>query len=96
MRSTNSPPETLRAGYSAEEKGQITVPVEIRRTLGLLPGKKLNISLNGDNIVIQKPAAVEDVRRLLKTEMKKQGTGRVKAESGAGWTAHAEERFGQS
>jgi AbrB family looped-hinge helix DNA binding protein len=32
------------------EKGQITVPVEIRRTLGLKPGKKLNISLEGEDI----------------------------------------------
>ncbi|MDR2049875.1 MAG: AbrB/MazE/SpoVT family DNA-binding domain-containing protein [Treponema sp.] len=77
------------------EKGQITVPVDIRRTLDLAPGKKLNISLNGDDIVIQKPAVLEDVRRLLKAEMKKQGTGGLETESGAGWAADVEERFGQ-
>jgi AbrB family looped-hinge helix DNA binding protein len=74
------------------EKGQITVPVEIRRSLGLIPGKKLNISQNGDEIVIQKPAALEEVRQLLKVEMKGKGTGGVKTESGAGWTAHVKER----
>jgi AbrB family looped-hinge helix DNA binding protein len=78
------------------EKGQITVPVEIRRSLGLLPGKKLNISLNGDDIVIQKPAALEEVRQRLKAEMNGKGTSRVKTESGAGWTAHVEDRFVQS
>jgi AbrB family looped-hinge helix DNA binding protein len=76
-------------------KGQITVPVEIRRALGLLPGKKLNISLKGDDIVIQKPAAVEDVRLVLQEEMKRQGTGGVKTESGCGWEAHVEDRFAQ-
>jgi AbrB family looped-hinge helix DNA binding protein len=74
-------------------KGQITVPVEIRRSLGLKPGKKLSISLNGDDIVIQKPAALEEVRHLLKAEMSRQGTTTVKTESGAGWTAHVEDRF---
>jgi AbrB family looped-hinge helix DNA binding protein len=77
-------------------KGQITVPVEIRRSLGLLPGKKLNISLNGDDIVIQKPAALEEVRQILKAEMDGKGTRGVKTESGAGWIAHVEERFAQS
>jgi AbrB family looped-hinge helix DNA binding protein len=76
-------------------KGQITVPVEIRRSLGLKPGRKLNISLNGDSIVIQKPAALEEVRQLLKGEMEGQGTSRVKTESGAGWAAHAEDKFGK-
>jgi AbrB family looped-hinge helix DNA binding protein len=77
-------------------KGQITVPVEIRRSLGLVPGKKLNIFLQGDNIMIQKPAAVEAVRQRLQTEMKRQGTGTVKTESGSGWEAHVEDRFAQS
>jgi AbrB family looped-hinge helix DNA binding protein len=77
------------------EKGQITVPVEIRRSLGLIPGKKLNISQNGDEIVIQKPVALEEVRQLLKAEMKGKGTSGVKTESGAGWTAQVEERFGK-
>jgi AbrB family looped-hinge helix DNA binding protein len=77
------------------EKGQITVPVEIRRSLGLMPGKKLNISQNGDEIVIQKPAVLEEVRQLLKAEMKGKGTSGVKTESGSGWAAHVEERFGK-
>jgi AbrB family looped-hinge helix DNA binding protein len=77
-------------------KGQITVPVEIRRSLGLKPGKKLNISLNGDDIVIQKPVALVEVRQILKAEMNGKGTRRLKTESGAGWTAHVEDRFVQS
>jgi AbrB family looped-hinge helix DNA binding protein len=77
------------------EKGQITVPVEIRRSLGLKPGRKLNISLNGNDIVIQKPAALDEVRQLLKAEMKGKGTSRVKTESGVGWTAHVEDKFAE-
>jgi AbrB family looped-hinge helix DNA binding protein len=75
-------------------KGQITVPVEIRRALGLAPGKKLNISLKGEDIVIQKPVALENVRQALRDEMKSQGTGGVETESGAGWSAHLEGQFG--
>ncbi|MDR1470778.1 MAG: AbrB/MazE/SpoVT family DNA-binding domain-containing protein [Spirochaetaceae bacterium] len=78
------------------EKGQITVPVEIRRSLGLKPGKKLNISLKGDDIVIQKSVTLEEVRQLLKAEMKNGGTNEVKTEGGAGWTAHVEDQFGKS
>jgi bifunctional DNA-binding transcriptional regulator/antitoxin component of YhaV-PrlF toxin-antitoxin module len=70
--------------------------VEIRRALGLLPGKKLTISLKGDDMVIQKPVAVEDIRKFLQDEMKRRGTGRVKTKSGSGWETHVEERFGQS
>jgi AbrB family looped-hinge helix DNA binding protein len=77
------------------EKGQITVPVKIRRFLGLNPGKKLNISLKGDDIVIQKPVDIGDIRTLLKAEIKGKGTGKVRTESGAGWTAHVEDRFGK-
>jgi AbrB family looped-hinge helix DNA binding protein len=76
-------------------KGQITVPVEIRRAMGLVPGKKLNISLKGDDIVIQKPVSVESVRKRIRVEMEEQGTGMVKTKSGSGWTAHVEDRFAQ-
>jgi AbrB family looped-hinge helix DNA binding protein len=76
-------------------KGQITVPVEIRRSLGLVPGKKLNISLKGDDIVIQKPETIEAVRERLQAEMKARGTGAVKTKNGSGWEVHVEERFNQ-
>lgn len=77
-------------------KGQITVPVEICRSLGLVPGKKLNISLKGDDIVIQKPETIEAVRERIQAEMKARGTGTVKTKNGSGWEAHVEERFAQS
>jgi AbrB family looped-hinge helix DNA binding protein len=76
--------------------GQITVPMEMRKALGLLPGKKVNISLNGDVIVIQKPEALDEVRRLIKAETAGQGTAGEGTESGAGWTAHVAERYGKS
>jgi AbrB family looped-hinge helix DNA binding protein len=77
------------------DKGQITVPVEFRRTLGLTPGRKLNVSLNGNKIIIQKPEVLDEVRQLLQAEMKAKGTSGEKTKSGAGWTAHVKEKYGK-
>jgi hypothetical protein len=48
--------------------------------------------MSGDDIVIKKPATLEEIRQLLKAEMKKQKATTVKTESGAGWTAHVKDR----
>jgi AbrB family looped-hinge helix DNA binding protein len=77
-------------------KGQITLPMEIRRAMGLRAGNELDISLKGGNIVIQKPVSVESVRKLLRAEMREQGTDTVETISGSGWTADVEGRFAQS
>jgi AbrB family looped-hinge helix DNA binding protein len=73
------------------EKGQITLPVEIRRALKLEPGKKLSISLEGENISISKPADIAEVRGLLREQMAKRGTEKKPARSGDGWAAHVRE-----
>ncbi|MDR2662276.1 MAG: AbrB/MazE/SpoVT family DNA-binding domain-containing protein [Treponema sp.] len=70
------------------EKGQITLPVEMRRALKLEPGKKLSIILQGQSISISKPADIGEVRELLQKQMTKQGTQKKPVQSGDGWTAH--------
>ncbi|MDR2211772.1 MAG: AbrB/MazE/SpoVT family DNA-binding domain-containing protein [Spirochaetaceae bacterium] len=75
------------------EKGQITLPVEMRRALKLEPGKKLSITLEGQSISISKPADIDEVRELLRRQMAKRGTGKKPARSGDGWTAHVREAY---
>jgi AbrB family looped-hinge helix DNA binding protein len=76
------------------EKGQITLPAEMRRALNLAPEKKLNITLEGKRIYISKPADIEETRRLLQSEMARKGTTRTRVKSGDGWTSHVKEKYG--
>jgi AbrB family looped-hinge helix DNA binding protein len=76
------------------EKGQITIPSEMRRALKLTPGKKLAVTLEGSRIFISKQADVEDVRKLLKKEMAAKGTEKIKVKSGDGWAEQAKEKYG--
>jgi AbrB family looped-hinge helix DNA binding protein len=73
------------------EKGQITLPVEMRRALSLEPGKKLNIALRGEQISISKPVDIAEVRRELQEQMARRGTEKQTVESGDGWTANVRE-----
>lgn len=57
-------------------KGQITIPVDIRRRLGL--GKKINMSLSGNNLVINRKPGLEDMWRIL--DKPQRGLGLSEAE----------------
>jgi AbrB family looped-hinge helix DNA binding protein len=49
-------------------KGQVTIPVDVRRALGILPGTELSFRVNGDRIDVEKAGGpgrgAEVVRRL--------------------------------
>jgi AbrB family looped-hinge helix DNA binding protein len=79
------------------EKGQITLPVEIRKFLNLTPGKKLKITIEDDHISITKPIDIKEVRQILKAEMIRSGTEdhSAKPQSGDGWTSHVKEKYGR-
>ncbi|MDR3247284.1 MAG: AbrB/MazE/SpoVT family DNA-binding domain-containing protein [Treponema sp.] len=76
------------------DKGQITLPVEMRRALSLEPGKKLNIALQGEQISISKLVDIAEARKELQEQMARQGTEKQTAEGGDGWTANVKERYG--
>jgi AbrB family looped-hinge helix DNA binding protein len=78
---------------SMTEKGQITIPAEIRRALKLEKGK-LNITLQDEKILISKPVDIEEVRRELREQMVLKGTEKVAVRSGDGWAAHVREKHG--
>lgn len=49
-------------------KGQITIPAEARKKLGLRPGQKLSVRVEGDRLVIDPPRSIEDVRERIRAE----------------------------
>ena len=54
-------------------KGQIVLPVAVRKALGLLPGMRVNVKVNGKSAQItpapvRKTASLEEIRTLLKCE----------------------------
>ena len=49
-------------------KGQITIPVEIRKMLGVSTGDRVSFIVNGDNIIIANSAVC--ALKLLQNEMK--------------------------
>ncbi len=77
-------------------KGQITLPAEARRALGLRPGQKVAVHVEGDHLVIDAPRDIAQVRAHLQQEAQRQGTWRLQPVSGDGWTAQAEARDAES
>jgi AbrB family looped-hinge helix DNA binding protein len=77
------------------EKGQITLPVEMRRALKLEPGRKLNIVLQDEKLLISKPVDIGEVRRELQEQTALRGTEKAAVRSGDGWTAHVREKHGR-
>jgi AbrB family looped-hinge helix DNA binding protein len=77
------------------KKGQITLPVEMRRALNLEPGKKLNITFQDEKLLISKPVDVEEVRRELREQMAQRETEKSAVQNGDGWTAHVREKHGR-
>lgn len=76
-------------------KGQITLPVAVRRALGLKPGQKVAVRVENESVIIDRPGDIESVRALLRQEAMKSGTwGRVPT-SGDGWAARAEDYHAQ-
>jgi AbrB family looped-hinge helix DNA binding protein len=77
-------------------KGQITLPVDARRKLGLQPGQKLSIRVDGDHLVIDPPRSADELRARIRKEAEAAGTWGHVATSGEGWTAHAQETHGRA
>ena len=75
-------------------KGQITLPAEARRVLGLRPGQKVGVRIEGDHLVIDAPQDVETMRRRLREEAEALGTWGAVPESGDGWAARADDLKG--
>ena len=77
-------------------KGQITLPAEARRALGLRPGQKVAVRLEGDHLVIDPPHDLESIRGLLRTEAENAGTWGTVPQAGEGWVEHVRQKHGKS
>lgn len=72
-------------------KGQITLPAHARRALGLVPGRKVAITIEGDHLVLESPVSLADVRTRLRAEAEAAGTWGQVPVAGDGWAAHVAE-----
>lgn len=72
-------------------KGQVTLPVAVRRALNLQPGQKLTVKVEGGSVVINAPSSVETVRTKLREEARKSGTWGHVPVAGEGWASRVEE-----
>ena len=84
---------TLYATIST--KGQVTLPAEFRRELGLHPGQKVGMTVDDNKLVIVPPPSLEEVRAQLRAAAEAAGTwGRV-CDMDQVWDAALEEKYGQ-
>jgi len=83
---------TLSTRYTTiTAKGQITLPAEARRALGLRAGQRVSVRVDGDRLVIDPPSDIAAVRARMRAEAESQGTWGVVPHAGDGWAARAED-----
>jgi AbrB family looped-hinge helix DNA binding protein len=60
-------------------KGQVTIPIEIREKLGMLPNTEVEFELDGDSVRIRKAAGSRGLTRgqALVAHLKGRGTRRI-------------------
>lgn len=76
-------------------KGQITLPAEARRALGLRSGQKVAVRVEGDHLIIDRPQGVDALRDKLRAEAQERGTWGATPQAGDGWSARAEDHHGE-
>ncbi|HQV19410.1 MAG TPA: AbrB/MazE/SpoVT family DNA-binding domain-containing protein [Gordonia sp. (in: high G+C Gram-positive bacteria)] len=72
-------------------KGQITLPAEARRALGLHEGQKVSVRVEGNSLVIDAPQSIDALRARIRKEAVEHGTWGTIPTAGDGWTARAED-----
>lgn len=55
-------------------KGQVTLPVELRRSLKVEPGQMVGFRVEGDHAVMEAPPDLESVRDRLEQAARRNGT----------------------
>jgi AbrB family looped-hinge helix DNA binding protein len=59
------------------QKGQVTIPVHVRRRLGITSGSEVEFALEGDRVVLRKPAVAQQRGRQIVTRLKGRATVRM-------------------
>ncbi|MDR1187421.1 MAG: AbrB/MazE/SpoVT family DNA-binding domain-containing protein [Bifidobacteriaceae bacterium] len=73
-------------------KGQVTIPAEMRRGLGIEPGQKLQVSTDAGRVVIEPTTGIEQLRGRLRAEAEVNGTWGKPYHQGDGFAQMAQER----
>jgi len=76
-------------------KGQVTLPVELRRALGIEAGQAIGFTLDGDHAILRGPSPIENVRDMLETATRDRGTWGAEHE-GSAWQRDAVRRRADS
>jgi AbrB family looped-hinge helix DNA binding protein len=74
-------------------KGQLTIPAQFRQELGLRPGEKIAVSLVDGVISIGNQPTIDELRPLIREQMRERGTLGIPYKNGDGWEAHVKERY---
>ena len=77
------------------EKGQVTLPAELRHKLGFLPGLRVAMREEGDTIVVGPVQSIAALRERAKAEMQAAGTWGKIVDASDGWAAAAAEKYGE-
>lgn len=77
-------------------KGTTTIPVEIRKKLGIEPGMFVSFEENqAGDYILKREQTIEEVRAMNRAAMEQEGTSDVNYTSGDGFTAHVKEKYGK-
>ena len=77
-------------------KGTTTIPIEIRKQLGIKPGMQITFSkTKSGEYVIKRSRTIEEIRAMNKQALKQAATSHKKYKSGAGLSLAALEKFGK-
>lgn len=77
-------------------KGTTTIPIEIRKQLGLKPGMQIAFSrTKSGEYIIKRSQTIEEIRAMNKQALAQAATSNKEYNSGDGFTLASREKFGQ-
>ena len=77
-------------------KGQITLPIELRRELGIEPGQKVGFRREGRSFVLEPAGDIETVRGILEATARRNGTWGSVPDTADAWQEAAVNRYAGS
>jgi len=77
-------------------KGQVTLPVELRRALDIKPGQTVGFRQDGDRAIMESSGSVEAVRDMLERAARRNGTWGTAPDEPPAWQEAAVRRYADS
>lgn len=77
-------------------KGQITLPAEARRALGLRKGQKVEVRVEGNSLIIEAPHDIDSLRQRARAEAEANGTWGTVPTAEDGWATHLEGKYDEA